>query len=415
MISKASIYIISGKNPLSAKSGYASYSYNLANLLTSLGYKVEIFCFGEKDQVLKTKIGTINILSSTIFFTVLKDMEMAGLILLAPKLALALKTVIASPAKGGAKQSHNYNQQTIIWGIGPWSLAGAFIKLLKGKKVIFLSDYFTTIKHEFSGTVSALNMKDYGLWHPLQAWFAYITIVPIYSLLERFLLKFSDKIITHYQSSETIITSQFGISNKKYTHLPYVVNLIPKTSHPSNPPLPSNPSIVLVSRHDGRKGINFLLHAFSILNTRRIQFSASIIGEGKLIKSHQHLSHKLKLKNVNLLGFVPNLQPYFKKADLFVFPTIEEGSSALAILEAMKAGLAIVSTNVDGIPEDLSHGKSALLVPPGNPQALANAMEKLLQNPTLARNLGQNAKKSYYQKYNLVKVKKEVSEFLNGL
>lgn len=415
MNQNTSIYIISGKNPLISKSGYASYSYNLATILTSLGYRVEIFCFGKKDELLNTKIGTVNIVGSKLYSTLLKDTAMAGLFFLAPKLAIALKTVIASESK----QSSISNQPLIIWGIGPWSLTGAFIKFLKGNRVIFLSDYFTTIQHEFLGTLSGITIKDHGIWNKLQSVIAYLTIIPLYSLLEYFLLKSSNKIITHYQSTENILTSQFNISSKKYVRLPYYVELASPgwSSRAQQQPSPSQtpPLILLISRHDGRKGINFLLHAFSILNQRGVSYKAAIIGGGKLFKTHQSLVQKLKLKNVHLLGNIQNLQPFFKKSYLFVFPSLEEGSSSLAILEAMKEGLPIVSTNVDGIPEDLTHNKSAILVPSKDPQVLADAMQKLLQDPPLAKKLGQNARKAYLKKYNLDIVREQIGEFLHSL
>ena len=176
----------------------------------------------------------------------------------------------------------------------------------------------------------------------------------------------------------------------------------------------SKPLILLVCRHDGRKGINFLLHAFAILNKRGVKYSGLIAGAGPLLKKHQQLAKKLKLSNIKIPGFVSDTRPFFKRASLFVFPSLEEGSSSLAILEAMQQGMPIVSTNVDGIPEDLTNGKSAILVPPKDPEALADGMEKLLNDPKLAKKLGRQAKIRYYQKFNIKKVKKEGNTFLSS-
>lgn len=210
MRTKSLIYIISGKNPLLAKSGYASYSYNLAKILTSLNYQVKIFCFGTKNQVIESPIGQVYI-SKSLIFSLLKDMEMAGLLLLAPKLSLTLQKELKDTKKA------------IIWGIGPWSLAGAFLKIFSGSRIILFSDYFTSVKHEFLGSLSGLRIKDHGLWIKLQAYLAYFTIIPLYTLLEQILLSLSNKIITHYQSTERILSHQFGFKKTKFIHLPYSV------------------------------------------------------------------------------------------------------------------------------------------------------------------------------------------------
>jgi glycosyltransferase involved in cell wall biosynthesis len=78
-------------------------------------------------------------------------------------------------------------------------------------------------------------------------------------------------------------------------------------------------------------------------------------------------------------------------ADLFVFPTLSEGSS-LALLEAMAAGLPIVATAVGAAPDQLAQGRDALLVPPADGRALERAIEGLLDDPARREELGENAR-----------------------
>lgn len=402
---KPVICIVSGKNPLSARSGYAAYAYNLAKTITKLGYTVKIFCVGPTDDVIESEVGAIYIVGSRLA-SILKDVEMAGLLFLAPLLSFALIKHLKDAS------------DILVWGIGPWSLAGALLKFVSWRKrsFLFLADYFTTLKHEFLGTMSAIKVTDHGLLFKVRSILTYLTVIQLYTLLEWFLLKSSNKIITHYKSTEDILKTQFGLNSEKFIRFPLLVELV-KRNTPSDSKvfIPSKPLILTVCRHDGRKGINFLLHAFDILNKRGLRYSTIIIGAGPLREMHLRLAQKLNLKNVYQTGFVADIKPYLKRADLFVFPSVEEGSSALAILEAMKEGLPIVSTNVDGIPEDLQDGKSALLVPPKDPQELALAIKRLLENPKKAKKLGHEAKKRYYQKYKFEIVKKEIARFLNGL
>ena len=89
-----------------------------------------------------------------------------------------------------------------------------------------------------------------------------------------------------------------------------------------------------------------------------------------------------------LAGAVPDPIPYLRRADVFVLPSLQEGSGSLSLIEAAQAGLPIVASDVDGIPEDVEHERSALLVPPGEPRALASALQRLIQQPELRERLG---------------------------
>ncbi len=86
----------------------------------------------------------------------------------------------------------------------------------------------------------------------------------------------------------------------------------------------------------------------------------------------------------------PNAAAELDNLDIYVCSSIKEGFP-YSILEAMAAGLPIVSTNVGGIPEAITNGKEGLLVPPKNPQALATAIKKLILEPGLAEQLSRAA------------------------
>lgn len=396
---RTTIHLICGKNPLKARSGYASYSYSLCKTLIKTNCDVEIFCLGNTDQKIKSAIGIIHIVGVGRLFSLFKNVEMAGLLLFAPIIARSVALTINSQPK-------------IIWGIGPWSLAGTLVKLFSRSRVIVLSDYFTSIKHEFEGTLSAINVKDYGLPIRLKSILMYTTVIRFYTLLENFLLGKSDKIITHYKSTETILREQFGIKHSKFVRLPYFVESGTESEFKKTA---KKIKIISISRQDGRKGINFLLHAFKIMNQRDIKYSAVIAGGGKMLENNKKLAKKLQLQNVKFPGFINNTGQLLKSAHIFAFPSVEEGSSSISVLEAMALGIAIVSTKVDGISEDIEDGVSGLLVTPKDPIALANALEKLITNPRLAEKLGKEAKKQFIVKHNLKVAIHYYSLFLKDL
>jgi len=144
------------------------------------------------------------------------------------------------------------------------------------------------------------------------------------------------------------------------------------------------PRIVAVSRHDPRKGVDVLLRALARLRDRGVPFRACLVGGGALLAQHRRLVGQLDLDaTVSVTGPVPDPYPYLAGADVFVLPSLEEGSGSLSLLEALQARAAVVASGVDGIPEDVTDGDTAVLVPPGDPVALADGIERLLKDDAL--------------------------------
>jgi glycosyltransferase involved in cell wall biosynthesis len=96
---------------------------------------------------------------------------------------------------------------------------------------------------------------------------------------------------------------------------------------------------------------------------------------------------------VTFTGQVPSAEPYYGIADVAVLSSLSEGSPN-ALLEAMAAGVPAVATQVGGIPEIVRHGESALLVPPSNAAAMAEAIGTLACDAGRARNLVEAARRA---------------------
>lgn len=100
---------------------------------------------------------------------------------------------------------------------------------------------------------------------------------------------------------------------------------------------------------------------------------------------------RLARANLTLHPATDRIADYFAAADLFVLTSFEEGFPRV-LLEAMAFGLPIVSTAIHAIPEIVQEGWEAILIPPGNPRALACALKRLLRDPMAAKALGQAAR-----------------------
>jgi glycosyltransferase involved in cell wall biosynthesis len=116
------------------------------------------------------------------------------------------------------------------------------------------------------------------------------------------------------------------------------------------------------------------------------------LGDGRLRRQLQTQAQQLGLgETVLFLGYCPQIEAWLAVADVFVLPSLYEGLP-LSVMEAAAAGCAIVATAVDGTPELLADGRDGLLVPPGNPEALAQALLRLIADAGLRKALGEHVR-----------------------
>jgi len=146
-----------------------------------------------------------------------------------------------------------------------------------------------------------------------------------------------------------------------------------------------------------KKGHEYLLKACSKLQQRGINFSCLLFGDGPLRGKLQQITTDLELDGiVKFCGRIAHdeiLKLYSTGAvSVLVLPSIENKDGEkegipVALMEAMAAGVPVISTTTGGIPELLDNG-AGILVPPEDSADLANAIERLLKYPELRRELG---------------------------
>jgi glycosyltransferase involved in cell wall biosynthesis len=135
--------------------------------------------------------------------------------------------------------------------------------------------------------------------------------------------------------------------------------------------------IGVVSRLSEEKGVQYLIQAIPLIAKQFPEFRIYIAGDGafrgellRLVKSFQAESR------VRFLGHLEDVQAFLQRIDLFVLASRSE-SSSVAVMEAMSMGLAVVATRVGGMSEIVAHGQTGILVPPGDPGQLADAIIRL--------------------------------------
>ncbi len=154
-------------------------------------------------------------------------------------------------------------------------------------------------------------------------------------------------------------------------------------------------NLLFVGRLEKRKGLKYLLSAFSKLKWDWPNLRLLVVGAGSPDEDSYRIMSERNLKDVEFLGRVTDEEKarYFKSADIFCSPATGRESFGIVLLEAMAAGKPVVATNIDGYASVITHGEEGLLVEPKSDNALAEAISSLLDAPRLRDSLAERGRK----------------------
>lgn len=175
--------------------------------------------------------------------------------------------------------------------------------------------------------------------------------------------------------------------------------------------------LLSVGRLSREKGHEDLICAFDHLRRSRPELKAKlvIVGDGPELMRLERLADSFGATElITFAGHVREPEPYYAMADVFVLPSRSEGSPN-ALLEAMAAGVPIVATCVGGVPEIVSDGSSALLVPPGDPEAMAEAIARALEDEELTARLTSRAREIVLARHSIRARATALIEIYSGL
>jgi len=151
-------------------------------------------------------------------------------------------------------------------------------------------------------------------------------------------------------------------------------------------------NLLFLGRLERRKGLPYLLQAYSILKKELPQLRLIVVGgDGGMMGPCQRFVERTGLKDVIFTGRVPDeeVPRYYRSAHIFCAPNTGAESQGIVLLEAMASGLPIVASRIPGFAEVLQDGRQGFLVPPGDAHALAQALYRLLSDPPLRESMGQ--------------------------
>lgn len=201
-------------------------------------------------------------------------------------------------------------------------------------------------------------------------------------LMKRLLYRYAQGVIAQTSFARDVIRRETG--NNRIEVIPNPVNVIERIAcEPRN-------QIISIGRLTREKGHRILVEAFSKLKNKEWQLM--IVGDGGERPSLETLAQSLHVADrVIFAGHQKQLAPYLSAAQIFVLPSLLEGYPN-ALIEAMSLPMACVSSDCMAGPSDIiSDGINGLLVEPGNSEAMAVALDRLIENEELRCRLAANA------------------------
>jgi glycosyltransferase involved in cell wall biosynthesis len=173
-------------------------------------------------------------------------------------------------------------------------------------------------------------------------------------------------------------------------------------------PASSPVRIVSIARLEPPKDHRTLLGALAALRSR--DWELELIGGGPLEQEARGLAAALGIADrVHLSGYQPDPAVALARAQVFVLSSRSEGFPR-SVLEAMRAGLPVVASDVGGVSEAVSEGINGLLVPPGELQALSGALEKVIADTEERQRLGAAARRIYEGRFRFERMLQETME-----
>jgi glycosyltransferase involved in cell wall biosynthesis len=205
-----------------------------------------------------------------------------------------------------------------------------------------------------------------------------------------------------------------GTPTDKITYIPNGVEL-ERFSPGVNRGMSAN--FLFVGRLVAQKGLEYLVRASALLKKKGLEFSVDIVGDGPLNEDTRKLVHELGVEDrVRFLGYVSDdaLPRIYSEADIFVLPSVWEGLP-LTLLEAWASELPVIATNVGGIGDVCVNTENALVVPSGDVEAFAEAMERLISDISLRKKLGKNGRELVESGYTWKRVAERTMEVYEQL
>lgn len=200
---------------------------------------------------------------------------------------------------------------------------------------------------------------------------------------------------------------QLGVPEQLMTVIP---NMVAPPSVMAAAPLerraPAIPTIGVASRLIRSKGVQFLISAMPAILQQYPSAELVIAGSGRYVRALKRQVKRFGVHEfVRFVGQIDMNEQFYRELSVFVCPSADAGEGLpTVILEAMRAGCPVVATSVGGVPDLFHDRRAGLLVPPGAPEALAQAVIKVLGDAGLAHDMSIEGRRLVQHSYTVDRV-----------
>lgn len=220
---------------------------------------------------------------------------------------------------------------------------------------------------------------------------------------ERVLAPFSKHVIC-VSPAERELTLQLGVPASRVSVIANGISDSPLRADPSRVP----PTLIMVARLAIQKRHDLLLEALKILRTRGIALPRTLLaGDGPLSTGLRDAATASGLSCVSFCGDISNVAAMLTQCQLFVLLSKYEGHP-ISVIEAMRAGLPIVATDLPGIRGLITNGVEGLLTS-NEPAEIAAALERLIADPVLRSRMGAAARRRYETEFSAAMMAEQVA------
>ena len=279
----------------------------------------------------------------------------------------------------------------------------------------FHAHLFAIPAAKLAGASTVASIRDMGVY-----------LSPAQRTIQRWICRFADRVLVNADAIKQWLVAD-GYDADRITVIPNGIDLS-RFEEPVTHMRADSPLVAVLGRVSRMKGLEDFIQAAAIVIRRFPSARFLIIGEpsfttqGSTIIVDKSYQDGLKQLAANLglgdrlvfTGFRSDVEQILSELAVSVLPSLSDGLSN-TLLESMAAGVATVATRVGGAPEVVQDSENGLLVPPSDPAAMAEAICRLLESPSLAARLGAAARHRIIEHYSTRQLVERTSRFYESL
>jgi glycosyltransferase involved in cell wall biosynthesis len=227
---------------------------------------------------------------------------------------------------------------------------------------------------------------------------------------ESWMWRLSTRIITNAAALKELHTQRYHVDPQRVSVIPSGVDHV--FFEPDHYGKAAHPTVLYIGRLAREKDPLTLVEAFRLTLKRIPEARLQILGNGRLKNKLQSLVKRYNLEShISINPGVKDIRPFLRQSWVFAM-TSEREAFPNAMLEAMSSELPVVATRVGGIPEMVDDGETGILVDPHNPEAVADALTRLLTDKNLREYMGQRGREKILAMYSIDRMVRETERVL---